>query len=81
MSKRETYDAVGNSGIKWIDFIFDKIVDFLVFLGNSTGLGYTFINMIIIGLIIIIIFLSLFINLYLYKKYKKMRDKLKRDLY
>ena len=70
MSKRETYESVGNSGIKWIDFIFDKIVDILVFLGNFTGLGYTIINVLIITLIIIIIFLSLILNLYLYKKLK-----------
>ena len=70
MSKKEIYESVGNSGIKWVDFIFDKIVDFLIFLGNYTGLGYTIINVLIITLIIIMIFLSLFLNLYLYKKLK-----------
>ena len=70
MSKKEAYESVGNSGIGWIDFIFDKIVDFLVFLGNFTGLGYTIINFLIITLIIITVFLSLFLNLYLYKKLK-----------
>ena len=70
MSKKETYESVANSGIVWIDFIFDKIVDILVFLGNFTGLGYTVINVLIITLIIITIFLSLFLNFYLYKKLK-----------
>ena len=70
MSKKETYESVANSGIGWIDFIFDKIVDFLVFLGNFTGLGYNIINFLIITLIIITVFLSLFLNLYLYKKLK-----------
>ena len=27
MSKKEIYESVRNSGIKWIDFIFDKIDD------------------------------------------------------
>tara|TARA_X000000950_G_scaffold136745_1_gene169966 strand:+ start:2871 stop:3101 length:231 start_codon:yes stop_codon:yes gene_type:complete len=70
MSKKETYESVADSGIGWIDFIFDKIVDILVFLGNFTGLGYTVINVLIITLIIITVFLSLFLNLYLYKKLK-----------
>ena len=70
MSKKETYESVANSGIGWIDFIFDKIVDFLFFLGNFTGLGYTVINVLIITLIIFTFFLSLFLNLYLYKKLK-----------
>ena len=44
MSKKEIYESVANSGIGWIDFIFDRTVDFLIFLGNITGLGYEMVN-------------------------------------
>ena len=37
MSKKEIYESVANSGIGWIDLIFDKTVDFLIFLGNITS--------------------------------------------
>ena len=75
MSKKEIYESVANSGIGWIDFIFDRTVDFLIFLGNITGLGYEIVNVFILLLIVIMMPISVMLNLYLYKKYKNIKNK------
>ena len=75
MSKKEIYESVANSGIGWIDFIFDRTVDFLILLGNITGLGYEIINVLILLLIVIIMPISVMLNLYLFKKYKNFKNK------
>ena len=75
MSKKEIYESVANSGIGWIDFIFDRTVDFLIFLGNITGLGYEIVNVSILLLTVIIMPISVMLNLYLFKKYKNFKNK------
>ena len=75
MSKKEIYESVANSGIGWIDFIFDRTVDFLIFLGNITGLGYEIVNVSILLLTVIIMPISVMLNLYLFKKYKNIKNK------
>ena len=75
MSKKEIYESVANSGIGWIDFIFDRTVDFLIFLGNITGLGYEIVNVSILLLTVIIMPISVMLNLYLFKKYKNSKNK------
>ena len=75
MSKKEVYESVANSGIGWIDFIFDRTVDFLIFLGNITGLGYEIVNVFILLLIVIMMPISVMLNFYLYKKYKNIKNK------
>ena len=75
MSKKEIYESVANSGIGWIDFIFDRTVDFLIFLGNITGLGYEIVNVFILLLIVIMMPISVMLNFYLYKKYKNIKNK------
>ena len=75
MSKKEIYESVANSGIGWIDFIFDRTVDFLIFLGNITGLGYEIVNVLILVFVVIMMPISVMLNLYLYKKYKNIKNK------
>jgi hypothetical protein len=60
MNKKEIYESVANSGIGWVDWIFDNTVDLLIFLGNKTGLGYTGINVLILIIVLLIIFIFLF---------------------
>ena len=71
MSKEEIYESVANSGIGWVDWIFDNTVDLLILLGNKTGLGYTGINVLILIVVLLIIFLSIGLNIYFLKKLKK----------
>ena len=75
MSKKEIYESVANSGIGWIDFIFDRTVDFLILLGNITGLGYEIVNVLILLFVVIMMPISVMLNLYLYKKYKNIKNK------
>ena len=75
MSKKEIYESVANCGIGWIDFIFDRTVDFLIFLGNITGLGYEIVNVSILLLTVIIMPISVMLNLYLFIKYKSIKNK------
>ncbi len=75
MSKKEIYESVANSGIGWIDFIFDRTVDFLIILGNITGLGYEIVNLFILLLTVIIMPISVMLTLYLFKKYKNFKNK------
>ena len=75
MSKKDIYESVANSGIGWIDFIFDRTVDFLIFLGNITGLGNDIVNVLILLLIVIMMPISVMLNLYLYKKYKNIKNR------
>ena len=71
MNKKEIYESVANSGIGWVDWIFDRTVDLLILLGKETGLGYTGINVLILIIVLLIIFLSIGLNIYLFKKLKK----------
>jgi len=75
MSKKDIYESVANSGIVWVDWIFDNTVDFLIFLGKITGLGYTGINVLLMILVILLIFISFALNIYFYKKIKKIINK------
>ena len=75
MSKKEIYESVAHSGLGGIDFIFDRTVDFLIFLGNITGLGYEIVNVSILLLTVIIMPISVMLNLYLFKKYKNFKNK------
>mgnify|MGYP001181316090 FL=1 len=70
MSKKEIYESVANSGIDWVDWIFDSTVDLLIYLGDKTGLGYTGINVLILIVVLLIIFISIGLNIYLLKKTK-----------
>ena len=68
MSKKEIYESVANSGIDWVDWIFDNTVDLLIYLGDKTALGYTGINVLILIVVLLIIFISVGLNIYLLKK-------------
>jgi len=68
MGKKEIYESVANSGISWVDWIFDNTVDLLIFFSNKTGLGYTGINVLILIIVLLIIFISVGLNIYLLKK-------------
>ena len=70
MSKKEIYESVANSGIDWVDWIFDNTVDLLIYLGDKTGLGYTVINVLILIVVLLIIFIPVGLNIYLLKKTK-----------
>ena len=71
MNKKKIYESVADSGIGWVDWIFDSTVDLLIFLGKITGLGYTGINVLLMILIILLISVSLGLNVYFYRKIKK----------
>jgi|TARA_B100000959_G_scaffold139953_1_gene147117 hypothetical protein len=71
MNKKEIYESVADSGIEWVDWIFDSTVDLLILLGKKTGLGYTGINVLILIVVLIIIFSSIVLNIYFFKKLKK----------
>ena len=49
---------------------FDNTVDLLIYLGDKTGLGYTGINVLILIVVLLIIFISVGLNIYLLKKTK-----------
>ena len=70
MSKKEIYESVADSGIGWVDWIFDNTVDLLILLGKETGLGYTGINVLILIIVLLIIFSSIGLNAYLLKRLK-----------
>ena len=70
MNKKEIYESVANSGIAFVDSIFDKTVDLLIFLGKITGLGYTAINVLIMLIVILVVISSILLNVYFYKKLK-----------
>ena len=71
MSKKEIYESFANSGIGWVDWIFNKTVALLILLGEETGLGYTGINVLIIIIVLLVIFVSVGLNIILFKKLKK----------
>ena len=71
MNKKEIYESVADSGIVFVDSIFDKTVDLLIFLGKITGLGYTGINVLIMFIVILALVSSILLNMYFYKKLKK----------
>ena len=70
MNKKEIYVSVANSGIVFVDSIFDKTVDLLIFLGKITGLGYTVINVLIMLIVMLVVISSILLNVYFYKKLK-----------
>ena len=70
MNKKEIYESVANSGIAFVDSIFDKTVDLLIFLGKITGLGYTVINVLIMLIVMLVVISSILLNVYFYKKLK-----------
>ena len=70
MNKKEIYESVANSGIGWVDWIFDSTVDLLILLGQKTGFGYTGVNVLILINILFIIFVSVGLNIYFFKKIK-----------
>ena len=70
MNKKEIYESVANSGIAFVDSIFDKTVDLLIFLGKITGLGYTAINVLIMLIVMLVVISSILLNVYFYKKLK-----------
>ena len=72
MSNKETYESFANSGIYWINWIYDKAVNFLFFFSKATGISYEEINVwlfVIIGPLILIS--SIILNIYLIKKLNK----------
>ena len=71
MNKKEIYESVANSGIAFVDSIFDKTVDLLIFLGKTTGLGYTAINVLIMLIVMLVVISSILLNVYFYIKLKK----------
>tara|TARA_B100001059_G_C17586176_1_gene452343 strand:- start:321 stop:542 length:222 start_codon:yes stop_codon:yes gene_type:complete len=73
MNKKEIYESVANSGIAFVDSIFDKTVDLLIFLGKTTGLGYTAINVLIMLIVMLVVISSILLNVYFYIKLKKKR--------
>ena len=63
-----------NSGINWIDIIFDWCVNFLYQVAGLLGISYEEINIwlfVIIGPISLLI--SIFLNYYFYKKIKNLK--------
>lgn len=77
MNKKEIYESVANSGIGIVDFIFDKTVDILIFLGSITSLGYTAINVLVMLIVILVMISSILLNVYFYKKSKKNDKKIR----
>ncbi len=71
MSKKEIYESFADSGIGWVDWIFNKTVALLILLGEETGLGYTGINVLILIIVLLVIFVSVGLNIILFKKLKK----------
>tara|TARA_Y100000816_G_C25599225_1_gene321188 strand:+ start:26 stop:250 length:225 start_codon:yes stop_codon:yes gene_type:complete len=71
MNKKEIYESVANSGVGWVDWIFDNTVDILIYLGKITGIGYTGINVAIMLITLIVLICSILINIYFFKKLKK----------
>ena len=64
---------MANSGIYWIDVIFDWCVNFLYKIASLLGLSYEEINIwlfVVLGPISLLI--SIFLNFYFYKKVKKL---------
>ena len=70
MNKKEIYESVSNTGIGWIDWIFNKTVDYSVYLGKVTGLGYHVLWVFILIIVVLIMFLSISLNVYFLKKLK-----------
>ena len=54
MNKKEIYESVSNTGIGWIDWIFNKTVDYSVYLGKVTGLGYHVLWVFILIIVVLI---------------------------
>lgn len=71
MNKKEIYESVANSGVGWVDWIFDNTVDILIYLGKITGIGYTGINVAIMLITLVVLICSILINIYFFKKLKK----------
>lgn len=79
MTKKEIYESVADSGIFWVDWIFDKTVDTLILLGKLTGLGYTGINVVLMILVILFIITSLILNVYFVLKLRKIKNRIIKD--
>ena len=65
---------MANSGIYWIDITFDWLVNLLYKVAGLLGISYEEINIwlfVIIGPILL--FISIFLNYYFYKKTKKLK--------
>ena len=71
MNKKEIYESISNTGIGWVDWIFNKTVDCSMYFGKVTGLGYHKLWVLILIIIVLIFFLSIGLNLYLFKKISK----------
>ena len=74
MNKKEIYESVSNTGIGWVDWIFNKTVDYSVYLGKVTGLGYHVLWVFILIIVVLTMFLSISLNVYFFKKLKKIQN-------